>query len=120
MSKRTVIKIQRFCLKKKMPETLWLRSVSAIQFDGSFACIRLIAGALNVQAKMDRHDHNKAQCRIPTSGPFYILVKKGEWVVWNKSILPLKKDILAGDLIWPDELFCTAYRKGRGKKNKDD
>ena len=106
-------KIQKFCLKKKMPKELWLRSVQAIQFDGSFACIKLIAEALNVSARMDRHNHHRVQCRILLGGNFDIFIQKEEWIVWNKSILPLKKNIDVGLLIWSNELFCEAYRRTR-------
>ena len=113
MGKVTKNKIQKYRLKKKMPKGVWLQSVYAIQFDGSLVCIKLIAATLNVQARMDRHNHHKVQCRIPLDGDFDIFIQKGEWIVWNSSILPLQKNIYAGHLIWPDDLFCNAYHKTR-------
>jgi len=105
--------LQRFCLKKKMPKGIWLQSAYAIQFDGSFACIARIADVLGISAKMDRHDNHKPQCRLIFNGIFDIFIKKNQWVVWNKSILPLKEAFCVGHLVWDDDLFTYAYRKTR-------
>lgn len=103
-------KIKKCKLKKKMPQELWPESVLAIQFDGTFECIKLISKELHVSAKMDRKHQHQARCRIIVGKYAYdILVRKGQWVVWNGDILR-KNDLQIHTIIWDDALFCKAYR----------